>query len=227
MTRQSYRWLLVAFGFLSWISIGCNPATISWMLMPWMDNKIDPEYKLFAKDKELTLVITSNFRHSHFEPELIGADIELGDKLAQFFRKRCQENKHKLKIVPQAEVRSQQLKLLAGGGSSPLELGKHFKADYVLELDIRSFSIYEKNSFPKMFRGVSEITVNLHKVEDKDGEHLPFMREFRAEYPGSNRPIDASSTNPSSFRNLFLTKIARDVSKMFIAFPQEERVPFE
>src|SRR5947208_2436748 len=101
-SRYGWRWFLVLLGGLSWLSIGCSPQTLSMFLMPFTDNKVDPEYKLFAADKEVTLVILSNFKDAQFQEEIRKADTELADQVSQFLRNRCEANKHKLKLIPQA-----------------------------------------------------------------------------------------------------------------------------
>lgn len=223
-TPRRFGWSLVLVGGLAWLSIGCSPATLSMLMMPWSDNKIDPEYKLFADSKEINLVILSNFAQSEFRAEINPADTELAARVAEFLRKRCNENKHKLKIVPHTQVRNFQEKEQSSGEFSAMEAGKHFKADFVLDLTIQSLSLFEKNSYPKMFRGSTEISVNLYKMNVKEGDNKVFSKDYRTEYP-SRGPIDAGNSNPASFRNLLLAKVARDVTKMLIAFPPEERMP--
>ena len=220
-TRFWLRWSLLGLAFLSAFSIGCSPATIAMALMPWTSNNVDPEYKLFAKDKEITLVMLVNFAQPPFDPDHVAIQSEFPNHLAQFFRKRCQENKHKIKIVAQTEVRSKQEDLQARGTYTPIEVGKHFKADYVLELNIQSCSLYEKNHYPKAYRGTAEIAIDLYKIGATDEDE--FHKDMRFEFPGLRGPIDAGTMNAAAFRRLFLNKVARDVSKLFIAFPNEER----
>jgi hypothetical protein len=223
-SRYGWRWFLVLIGGLSWVSIGCNPQSLSMLLMPFNgDNSVEPEYKLFAKDKEITLAILSNFARPEIHPDLQAADAELAEQVASAFRKRCAENKNKIKIVPYAQVRSQQLKQqLAGGDSSPVEIGKNLKAEYVLDLTINSFSLYEKNYHPPMYRGNANIAVNLYKVEVKDDVHKVFGKEYPRIFPGGSGPIDASSMSPSLFRGTFLLNVANDISKMFLAYSPDE-----
>jgi hypothetical protein len=223
--QYRWRWLLVMFGFFSWISLGCNPATLSMLMIPWVDNKLDPEYKLFAEGKELTLVIVSNFASPQLQPDLQPAEMELAEKLSSFLRKRCVENKHKIKIVPYAEVRSYQVKQWVDGNPSPLDIGKKFKADFVLDLNIQSMSLYEKRAVTPLFRGETEITINLYKVNATDGDHKVYNKDYRGE--GAPTPFDAGTTSAATFRGMFLTKVSRDISKLFIAYPPEERVPFD
>jgi hypothetical protein len=223
-SRYGWRWIMILMGALAWVSVGCNPQSISMFLMPFTDNNTPPEYKLFAADKEIKLAIVTNFARPEIHPDLQAADAELAELVGQALRKRCEENKHKIKIVPIAQVRSQELKQrqLTGGEPSGVEIGKNLKADYVLELTINFLSLYEKNTYPPMYRGKSDVAVSLYKVDVKDGEHKVFGKDFPRLYPGGSGPIDASSMGPQTFRRGFLTKVANDVSKMFISYPPDE-----
>jgi hypothetical protein len=223
-SRYGWRWMLILLGGMAWVSVGCNPQSMSMFLMPFTDNNTPPEYKLFAADKEIKLAIVTNFARPEIHPDLLAADAELAELVGQTIRKRCEDNKHKIKIVPIAQVRNQELKQrqLTGGEPSAVDVGKNLKVDYVLELTINSVSIYEKNTWPQMYRGKTDIAVNLYKVDVKDGEHKVFCKEYPRIFPAGSGPIDASSMSPTMFRRGFLMKVANDVAKMFIAFPPDE-----
>lgn len=223
-TISRLRWSFVLLAGTAWLSIGCSPQTLYMFMMPFSDMNIQPEEKLFKDKKEITLVITSNFARPELRPDIQGADAELALQVAQAFRKRCADNSHKLKIVSDAQVRSQQLNQLTGGQLSPVEIGKHFKADYVLDLTINSFSLTEKDLYPPMYRGKTDLAISLYKVNTKDEDgHKVFAKELQRGFPSGPAPIDATSMTASWFRTLFLTKVAGDVAKTFIAYPPEER----
>jgi hypothetical protein len=222
-SQIGWRWFLVLFGGLSWLSLGCSPQSLSMFLMPFGDNKTEPDgYKLFAeKDKELTVVVLSNFKESQFQEDIRKADTELADQVSMYLRKRCEENKHKLKLISQAQVRSYQLKQLAKDDLDPVEMGKHFKADFVLQLEIDSLRIYEPRSYPKMFRAASQIDVKLYKIKGKEDDgYVVLDKPYNAEFP--KEPINAEGGNPAQFRRMFLDKAGREISRMFIAYPPEE-----
>ena len=226
-SHYGWRWLLVLIGMLAWVSIGCNPQFISMALRPFDDGKVPPDYPLFAGDKEITLAIVTNFARPETNPDLQAADADLAEQVASAIRQRCKENKHKLKIVPHAQVRGQQLKQQQRDATSPVELGKSLKADFVLDLTINSLTLYEKNYHPQMYRGRADIAVNLYKVEVKDESHKVFSKEFRRIHPRDSPPIDAGSSSASSYRSLFLVKVASDISRMFIAFDEKEKKVME
>ncbi len=227
-SRLGLRWFLFICS-LPWLAFGCNPQSLSMLLMPFTDNKVDPtEYKLFKsdkdKDKEVTLVVLANFKESQFQEEIRKADVELAEQVSHYLRKRCEENKNKLKLIPQAQVRSMQLKQLSEDEHEldPVEMGKKFKADFVLHLEIERIQIYEPKSYPKMFRATTQININLYRMKAKDAEDAQPVRDklYAVEYPKD--AIQMEGLSPAQFRRSFLDKAGREISRMFIAFSPDE-----
>ena len=106
-TRISSACCLLLLGSLTFSNSGClNPQALHMLLKPFADNRIQPEYKLFDEQKEIKLAILSKFAAPAFDPKISPAETELPESLAIFFMKRCQENKHKLKIISQTLVRN-------------------------------------------------------------------------------------------------------------------------
>src|ERR1700686_920156 len=220
-SRDGWMLVLVLIGGMAWVLPGCNPQMLYMLLAPMSDNNIQPEHKLFAKDKEITLALLVNFapsERSQYSPDIQAAPAELAELTKDAFRKRCEENKHKLKIIPDAQVRSEEARQrqMTGGYVSPVELGKGLKADFVLDLTISSFSLYAKNPSPPMYRGKADLAITLFRMNTKaDESHKAFFKDFTRLYPRDD-PIDASSTAPPAFRRSFLLKVANEVTKTFI-----------
>lgn len=211
-------WLLALLA-LTGFSIGCNPATLNYLLMPFVDARIPPKCKL-AGDKEVQVAIVTNFATLETRPELLPAEMELSEKLAQSLRERFKENKEKVKIIPTARVKS----AMNGSGQavSPRDVGKQLKADYVISLEINSISLYENGSSRTLYRGNTEIAVNVFDMSKPDGESNIWQDAYRCEFPGTRGPIDAAGSSYQSFRSMFLTKVARDLSRNFSAHQPDE-----
>jgi hypothetical protein len=213
-------------GFLLAAIAGCNPQALYMLMVPFVDNRLDPPYKLFADNKEIKLVILAGFTQPGMQlhKDLGPAETELPILLEQQFLMRCEENRNKIKIVPAAQVRNEQQKDPLRGESASVEIGKHFKADYALDLRIESFSLYEKKMAAAftMFRGNTEITVNLYRL-DKDGSNKVFTRRYQNQYPrGDLDARDVGNTPPAALRRVFLEKVAADISRMFLQFRPDE-----
>jgi len=220
--RRFELWTIAILG-LTWLVIGCNPATLNYLLMPFSDDRVPPECKLASKDKEVQVAIMTTFAYLQTQPELLPVEMELGERLAQTLRERCKENKEKIKIIPAAKVKS--AVNAAGQAVSPHEIGKQLKADYVISLEINSMTLYQRGSSQTLYRGNTEINVNVFEIAKPNGEaRIWGPKIYSCEYPGSRGPIDAAGSSCQAFRSLFLTKVARDMSRYFSSSaPDEDR----
>src|ERR1051325_1995674 len=157
------------------LCVGCNPQSLSMLLMPFADNKVEPEHNLFAGKKELKLVILTRFAEQDLLQcdEIVPTETELPNQLALYFKKRCAENRLKINIVPQSEVRNYLDKegiTREDLSSLTLDIGKHFKADYVLNLNIQSLHLINRKFNPPVYQGRAHIFVSLYKVSASEAE---------------------------------------------------------
>ena len=135
----AWKWAALLLGTL-WVSFGCGPASLIYFLSPFSDDRIPPKCKL-ATGKEVTVCIVTNFATLETRPEALRADDELAELFAQQLRKRCQENKEKVKVVPPAKVRDYK-RQSDFATRTPHDIGKHFGADYVVTLEISNLAVY-------------------------------------------------------------------------------------
>jgi hypothetical protein len=206
---------------LLWLSLGCNPATLSGFLMPFMDDKEPPECKISASSRETTIAIVTWFgnRSLTLWPEVVPCDTELSDRLAVSLRDRFQANKEKVKIVPNSLVRSNQSKSFTEA-YSPAEIGKKVKADKVIALEIKSLSLREKGS-SQLYRGNTEISVQVYDLEKTENQ-VVFEKIFQTTFPRDiPMPADGSI---EQFRAQFLTRVSRELSQWFAAHSADEKM---
>jgi hypothetical protein len=216
-------WLVLVLNALL-LTVGCSPANLAMLISSFSDNKMPPEYKI-TTNKEVIVAVMANCSLSQDMPEEAPIDAEMAEAVAQHMKLRCKANKEKLKIVPLAQVRNYQHKL-GQANASPLEIGKHFNADYVLDLEINSLELYEKRSHRQFYRGNSDVEISLYDLHKPDGEYKVFTKPFRCEFPSSG-PRDVGDCSSSQFRTQYMAKIGREVSKLFIPYPADERIEME
>ncbi len=217
-SRLAWGLLLALTG--AWLSVGCSPATVYMLLVPFTDTNLPPKHKLAVSDKEINVVVVSRYARLEIRPELLDAHNELAEKFVAQMAKRTKENKEKLKFVPLSQVRAHQNKQGLNAIYSPAEIGKHFKADFVVSFEIANISLFEKRSI-QFYRGTSEISVALFDLSKDEGEQRVFAEDYGREFP--RHPIDAGGSSPTQFRALYLTRVANDMSKLFTSYPPEER----
>ena len=225
--RTTYwRWPLL-LGVLAF-SFGCDPiSSLSFLLMPWCDDNVPPQVQIAAPHKDVTVVMLASFASPLDMPlELQGVEHDLCDRLAQAMKKQYEQNREKVKIVPYYKVKSY-LNRDANGELIPKrEIGKHFKADYVINLEINSMSFYLPGSRQQLYGGKAEVAITVFETKQPKGEGPIFEKVHHVEFP-STGPIDASGSSVALFREMFLDRIAKDLSKYFAAYPHDERYNFD
>ena len=220
--RTKLAWAIVLPCLAFWMLLGCGPANLAMMVMPWTDDKIEPKCKLANKDKEITIVLAARFENLEVRPELMTADQELSEALASQLRTRFKENGEKVKVAPPVRVRPQLLKLREWDHAGLLRVGEQFQADYVIAIDIQKLSLVMPNSYNSLYQGQVDLSV---RVLDA---HVPLLEAVRhtdlyhCEYPPA-RPIDTSGSSPAQFRMMFVNKMARDLSRWFAAYPSDQK----
>lgn len=215
---RGWKWTAFLLGTL-WVSVGCGPANLAMLLVPFSDDRVPPKCKLAAK-KEITVCLVTHFASLETRSDVIPAEAELAELFAQQLRKRAEVNKERIKIVPPAKVRSFQNRA-DFAARSLYDVGKHFEADYVVSLEIANLSLYEKASHQMLYRGNTEIAVNVIDMKKPAGEGTIFTEHYRREYP-SGGPRDASEGSVARFRAIFLNTVAGDLARLFTAYPSDE-----
>ncbi len=201
---------------------GCDPATMMYFLTP--ETKEAPELRRLASDdkkKEVKVVILT---YSAMEPrlEFTQADRQLADLLARQLADLAKANEEKLVIVPPRKVEEYKNQHPSRRGCEPCEVGKFFKADYVIYLELNQMSLYERGSANQMLRGRANISVSLIDMQHPDDQE---RSEFTCVYPSDSRgAIDVSpETPPNVFRAQFFAYVAKRLSWYFAPHSKRER----
>jgi len=207
------------------MSIGCNPGSLSMLLMPFSSDKVQPRCKIASKDKhkEVTVAIVCSFAANVTRAELIAADQDLADKLHQTLTKNFKDNKEKVKIVPPSKVRAYQNRIASQGVVSDQAIGKHFKVDYVISVDITDLDLDVERT-RELFRGKIDLAVRALDLSKLKGEGQEIFEDnYTLLYPGlSQVPFERSGTSPGQFRAQLMNRVARDLARWFSAVPQSK-----
>ena len=220
MTAIARRCSLVLLFAAAAFSAGCQASTMAYFLFP--EAKHEAEMKKLASDdkKEVRVVILTYTPELETRPEFIQADRQLAEMLAQTLRDSCEANNENVTIVNPHKVEEfksdhpnwQQEPNVA-------EVGRQFKADYVVYIEISHLSMYEKGS-PNLYHGQANLSVQLVDVH-KPGEG-PLPQQVSYVYPDAKGPIPVEDMQPMEFRQKFLTFITTRLGRFFTATPIRE-----
>lgn len=222
MTTTS-RALLCCCLFLTVVlSGGCNLAALPYFLLLGMNAETPAKCPLAKKNdkKEIKVVLLATTPLDP-RPEFLRVDRDLCMKVVAPLEELCKSNKEKLRCVPVAQVEKYKDEHQNWRAFGPEEIGKHFGADYVVQFEIDSISLYEQGSANQLYRGRAAISIGVTDLKKKPEGEI-YREEYTIEYPGAKGPVPASDSNVAQFKQRFLTVIGREMAWRFTAHPMDE-----
>ncbi|VTS00231.1 hypothetical protein [Tuwongella immobilis] len=197
------------------VTLGCNPLAASLFLLNGTDSKTPAEYPLEAKDKrsEIKVLVLCHYP-GNIPEEFIGVERMLAMQFSNALQTFGAAEKMVIATVPASKLEKYQNDTPDWQTKHPTELGRRFEADYVIDLHIKSMSLYEYGS-RHLYRGRTLIGVEAYKVGEEVELDPGYTSEYTCEYPEGHTP-DASDMPPSKFRAAFLKRIATDLSWKFV-----------
>jgi hypothetical protein len=176
------------------------------------------------KDKKHDVsVVVLTYAGAETRPEFIRFDRDLADQIVRELRAGFEYNEQFVKVVSPSKVDKFKQEHPGWQTLGPVELGKHFGADYVLYLEIDSdtLTLYNRGSGDLLYHGHADATVTLADVHHaEDGFE---RRNFSYNFPNDNNAITASDSNPTLFKQVFLKYIAKRVAWCVTAHPTKDR----
>lgn len=232
MTVQSrQRWALallmtcaVAMG------TGCNMLSLPYFLMMGADNLEPPKCMKLStedkkdKDKEIKVVIFASNR-AETRPEFVRVDREISEHLARKLKEYYAEKKEKVTILPLSQVEKFKDEHHDWKSWELREIGGHFEADFVIDLEVHAIGLYEKGSGNTLYRGQTEITVRLLPM--KRAEEGAAEQIFSCEYPKTRGPVATDDLPYAQFRRNFMEYVGKRLSWYFIPHPTDDEISCE
>lgn len=202
---------------------GCNFPTAMYFLFP--EAKEPAEFHRLASDdnKKETKVVIWTYMGLNSRPEFAQADRQLTEAFAQQLRQQSEENREKLTVIKPRLVEEYKNTHPNWKSLDPEQVGRYFKADYVIGLEIDQFSLYEPKAHETMYRGRTNILVSLVDVHNPDESPQP--RDFTDLYPGDLRGgLDTFDMPVTLFRQKFMEHVAHRLAFYFVNHQKRDRV---
>ena len=99
---------------------------------------------------------------------------------------------------------------------SPVEIGSEFDVNYVVYVDMSSFSLYEPDS-TSLFRGRCDAMVSVYEMSTGgDGKRI-FDKDIQSVFP-TQVPRSASDVSYDTFRNEYFFRLADEIGRLFYPY---------
>ncbi len=221
MTAIPRRGFLGILGAAAALSAGCQASTMAYFLFP--EAKHEAEMKTLASDdnKEVRVAILTYSTDLETRPELIQADRQLSEMLAHKLVELCQANNENVTIVNPHKV--DEFKISHPNWQQEPNLsaiGRQFKADYLIYIEVSRLSMYENGSKQTLYHGQASLSVQVVDVSKPDESPLPKQVSFV--YPDARGPIPVEDMQPMEFRQKFLGYLAWRLARNWTAVPIRE-----
>jgi hypothetical protein len=215
MATCKRHWQLVSLILAALVcGAGCNGLTLPYFLFQRLcgeDANLPPLMaKLASSDKKkvvkVVVIASSNLQA---QPEFLTIDRDLTTLFIRRLQQSYKDNKENVVLLPATKV--ERFKDTHPNWALDVpSIGKHFKADWVVWLQIDSFSLYEPRSHNMIYQAHANIQVSLFDMSQADA--APQEKSYVAEFPrGGERPVDGYDPNPLPFQQSFLDHIAKDL----------------
>ncbi len=217
-----FKYYLAGLFLAAALCTGCNLMALPFFLMPGMEPKHEAKCRLASKDKEkevkAVILATSGLET---RPEFLRVDRELSRLMSMQMQEGFKKNKEKVALVPTSQIEKYKDEHPNWRSMDPAEIGKHFEADYVINVEVNSVTLYEQGSANTLFRGRADISLDVVEVH-KPVEGPIYREEYTCEYPKVKGPIPVDNSNPAQFRQRFLNVVARELSWRFTSHLVED-----
>ncbi len=105
------------------------------------------------------------------------------------------------------------------------EIGAALKADFVVHIDVKDYSLTEAN-VNNLYRGTADCIVNVVKMdEDKKGGTVIYTTSLKSAFP-KNGPVDQSTMPYAEFKKRYLSALSYEIGNLFFPTEMEDDIPY-
>jgi hypothetical protein len=207
-------------------SMGCNPILTVAYLFNNDDPKMPAEFSLKPRpkhEKEEVKVVVLTSCVPDIPPEMIGVDRLLAVEFISLLEARCTENKEKVMVLKSGPIDAYKKDDPDWRSKHPTEIGKHFSADYVIDVEILDITLFEPGTRREQMKGRAQIAVTAYDMSKKLREPAFSPAEFNVEYPKTHM-VSRFDMPISTFRQNFIKRIAKELVLPFTPHKADQAV---
>lgn len=193
---------------------GCTPAHIWWLARG--DGKVDAEHQLVAKEgrKEIKVAILATASPT-IGVDFTGVDRELASMLGRRLVAETKDSKKPIEVIEQSEMDrflrdNPNWKIISSG-----VIGEKLGADYLIDLNIDSISMFQQQYGREAYAGQANIRVAVYDTDEPDSPWREYVLNGWA-------PVkDVGMTSAAQYRQFLLERLALDLAWKHVKHPSQ------
>jgi len=105
------------------------------------------------------------------------------------------------------------------------EIGKAFKVDYVIHVDVKDYSLFEPRS-PNLYRGHADVMVHVVKMDEsrRDGNMI-YTTGVKSHFP-TRGPVDQNQMSLAEFKKRYLSALTFEIGTLFFSTETGDEIPY-
>jgi hypothetical protein len=213
------RWLRAALVLLCTAPhMGCNMFILFGYLLggpPSIEPDFDTQTKKSLSEEEKKVLILC------YAPTEVKWDFEAIDReLAKHVSHRLNQNH--IKVVHPDAVQAWLDQ--NSDWDKPQQIGADLKADYVIFIELSTYSLYEENS-SNLFRGRSDVIVSVYEMDKETGDgDVIYNKEVASRFP-LHEPVSTHDMSYYDFRRLYMSRLSEEIGWLFYEHYAGDDIP--
>jgi hypothetical protein len=203
-------------GLAATLSVGCSPVSMMYFLFRG-DQKAPAEFPLLPKEgqKDVTVAVLVTAPATSWE--YAGVDRELAAAVARKMTDQTKDGKAPVRVVDQTKIDKFKSATPDWRALSAADIGRQLGADYVIDLNLATFSLYEAGTGKLMYQG--QATVEGTATDVAAGtQHAHYFVNPRMD----SRP--ASDLLMAQYKAKLLERIADEVTWKHVAHVHDQQI---
>lgn len=197
---------------------GCTPGAL-WHLLRG-NGKQPADFPLTARDgqKEIKLLVTATSGPAVAQSfEFAGLDRDISSKLSKRLAEVTRETRHPIKPVDPSAFDKFKAATPGWKVTHPSQIAKHLGADYVIDVQIASFRVYDPETGRNMYQGEARMEVSVYAAG---------VEEVKYQYTHQSRQPDqpAYTSDVSAYKTKFVDQIVLELASRHTEHTSDSRV---
>lgn len=200
-------------------TMGCSLSTLGYILSG--DGTVQPITPLPAKKGKdfVTVAILSNADPSlGMDPAFAGAERELATIIGKRMAEGTVKEDHPIRIVEAGKI--DKIRSKAGAGwQNPAAIGKQVGADYVIDLTLKSMSIYQPEYGREFYQGRANVQVVVYDTDKPDEVYQDYI------HPEMIPQQSTAAVSPAHYRKKLIEQMGQSIAFRHIPHVSTRQLP--